>query len=82
MSNSYQRAKARVKELEAENEVLQSKIDSQKQAIILQDHFAALTGKDIHSKNQIIQAQKNVIKVIVGITIILTAGIVALSSIM
>lgn len=89
MSNSYQRAKAKVKELQAQNEdlivkneVLTFDISVYKERNKLLNHILELSEKDVNSKNQIIQSQKNVIKVIVAISLVLTAGIVALSSIM
>jgi len=75
MSNSYQRAKARVKELEEQLEYYKGQLANWQQAngwqidgliranetIELQEHFAKLSEKDIKEKNEIIATNKKTI---------------------
>ena len=92
MSNSYQRAKARVKELEEQdalrvrhlsnemekNAQLYSDLILANKKIELQEHFAKLSEKDIREKNEIIASNQKTIKRLVILAIGLVLGIIGL----
>jgi ATP/maltotriose-dependent transcriptional regulator MalT len=92
MSNSYQRAKARVKELEEQNLLIQRELSAYKESdaqlsndlcnanhkLKLAEHFAKLSEKDIKEKNEIIASNKRAIKSLAITAIILTWAIILL----
>ncbi len=92
MSNSYQRAKARVKELEEQLEYYKGQLANWQQAngwqidgliranetIELQEHFAKLSEKDIKEKNEIIATNKKTIKRLAILAIGLVVVIIGL----
>lgn len=94
-TNSYQRAKARVKELEALNEKLHQDIAFRNaefedlafeekmliERLNLQEHFAKLSEKDIHEKNEIIAINKRAIRVLAIMAISLVWAIIVLITI-
>lgn len=95
MSNSYQRAKARVKELEEQNLLIQRELSAYKESneqltaelfsanklVELEQHFAKLSEKDIKEKNEIIASNKRAIKSLAITAIILTWAVIGLLAI-